>query len=404
MTAADGTTSPATGFLPAERRPRRMLAVVSRFKWQHIDYLAALAAHFDVRVVWSDEGHEGATAHALKEGMRGSDIGGIDAVGIAAVRSGLRDAIAAWEPEVVHVMYYRHERLALLARELAGDRALVVLECRDPLTTLEGALPGSAFWQREHAALDASDAQILVSRALRRYLERAHGLDLAPTSLVVPHAFPRRVAGPPAPKLSAADGRLHIALVGTVSADPESGRWYGGIIRRLVGLGLVVHSHFHEIDDASLAPYRALADELADYRLHPTVSFRDGTALSALISRYDLMGVFHELDARRNNESATLAVCMPTKAVCGWLHGAIPTVCFRHYGGLVEWIEELGIGFVLDDWQDLARVTADRAAIADATARCLTHRDRFSNESNALRIRDFVEARLASPTRQRPQP
>ena len=393
MTDAETDSADEAG--PAPHARRRLLAVVSRFKWQHIDYLAALAEHFDVHVAWSVEGHHGAVAHAVRHGMRGWELGDIAAIGITQVRSRLHAAISVCQPEIVHVMYYHHERLAVLARALAGDGALIVFECRDPLTTFHHAPRGSALWQREHDALGASDAQILVSRALRRYYERTHDLDLAPTSLIVPHAFARRTAGPPQAKLSAADGRVHVALVGTVSDDPANGRWYGTVIRRLVGLGLVVHSHFHE-DAGTLAPYRALAAELADYHLHPTVSFRDGTALSALISRYDLMGVFHELDTPAGNASATLAVCMPTKAVCGWLHGAIPVACTRHYGGLVEWIEDLGIGFVVDDVDDLARVAADRPAIAAATARCLTHRDRFSNEYHALRIRDFVETRLAA--------
>ncbi|WP_289445389.1 hypothetical protein, partial [Klebsiella pneumoniae] len=86
---------------------------------------------------------------------------------------------------------------------------------------------------------------------------------------------------------------------------------------------------------------------------------------------YDLMGVFHELEAPHHNESSTLAVCLPTKAVSGWLHGGIPVVCFPHYRGVVEWIDALGIGFVIEDWGGLERVASDSASIAAATQRCL---------------------------------
>ncbi|MGH2994345.1 MAG: hypothetical protein ACRDL1_12535, partial [Solirubrobacterales bacterium] len=241
----------------------------------------------------------------------------------------------------------------------------------------------------------ASDAQILVSEALRSYLERSHDLDLGSTSLIAPGGFARHTIAPPSPKLSARDGRVHIALAGTADGAPDHGRWYVDIIRRLVSLGLVVHSHFFEpptfdMGDLSLDAYHALARELDDYHLHPAVPHRHGTALSELVSRYDLMGVFHELEAAHHNESATLVVCLPTKAVCGWLHGGIPVVCFPHYRGVVEQIEALDIGFVIESWEDLVPIAANRRAIASATERCLACRDRFTNEWNAERIRAFV--------------
>ena len=124
---------------------------------------------------------------------------------------------------------------------------------------------------------------------------------------------------------------------------------------------------------------------------------RKGTVLSELMSRYDLMGVFHELGATHHNESATLALCMPTKAVCGWLHGGIPVVCLPHYRGVVERIEAFDIGFVIDDWGGLERVAADRAAIAAATERVLACRDQFTNERNAERIARFLEPGAAQP-------
>jgi hypothetical protein len=368
-----------------------MLAVASRFKWVQINYLAALGQHFDVYVASSGEGGLGAAQDGLREGLRGEAVGAIREVGAAEVRSRLKAVISRWQPDLVHVMYYNHDELTLMVRDIVGDDVPVVYECRDPQSTLSGAGPESAVWERERAALCASDRQIFVSQALRRYLERGHRLDLRPTSLLVPQGFGRATIAPPSPKLSAGDGRLHVALVGTADEEPDHGRWYGDIIRRLVGSGLVVHSHFWELEGRSLEPYRVLARELEDYHLHPTVGYRNSTALSKLISRYDLMGVFHELGAAHHNESATLAVCLPTKAVCGWLHGGIPVVCFPHYGGVVERIEALGIGFVVEEVEDVARIAADRTAIEQATERCLASRDRFTNEHNAGRIRSFVD-------------
>jgi hypothetical protein len=254
---------------------------------------------------------------------------------------------------------------------------------------------GSETWRIEHAALRAADARIFVSEAVRSYLEESHALDLRANSLIVPQAYAHRVITPPRPKLSADDGRTHMALVGTASDRREHGRWYGDIIERLVSLGLVVHSHFHELENVLLEPYRDLATRLDDYHFHPAVKDdRRSTRLSSVLSRYDLMGVFHELHAPQNNEAACLAMCLPCKAVCGWVHGGIPAVCFSHYAGVVEWIRRFGIGFVIEEWEDLVRVTSDRHAIRNATYRCLESRHVFTTEHNAERIHAFVEARL----------
>jgi hypothetical protein len=382
-----------------EERPR-LLAVVSRFKWVHINYLKALERHFEVRVAWSGEGGRGAAEDGIREGLRGAPIGSLREQGREAVRAALSELVAEWRPQLVHVMYYNHDELTLIARELVGEDVPLIYECRDPQTTLSGAEPGSEVWERERAALEASDAQILVSEALRSYFERCHGLDLTPSSAIIPFGFARHTIAPPSPKLSADDGRVHITLVGTADDEPGHGRWYVDIIRRLVSLGVVVHSHFFEpprfeMGDISLDAYHDLDRELDDYHFHDAVPHRDGTVLSELVSRYDLMGVFHELGAASHNESATLAVCLPTKAVCGWCLGGIPTVCFPHYRGIVERVEELGIGFVISEWEDLGGIAADRAGIDAATKRCLDTRDQFTNEHSADRVRDLAAPLLA---------
>jgi hypothetical protein len=372
-------------------RRAKVLAVVPRFKWVHIDYLAALGEHFDLRVAYAGEGGRGAAQDGIRDGIRATPIGYPPEAGKDEVRKRLAAAIDAHRPELVHVMYYNHEELTLTVRALVGPDVPVVFECRDPLTTLVGATPGDGYFQLERRALETSDRHIFISEAMRHYYERSHDLDLA-DALVIPYAFPGNTIGPPQPKLSASDGRAHIALVGTADDQPDHGRWYGDIIRSLVSQGLVVHSHFHDLEEygLSLAPYRALAEELEDYHCHPTVPHRRGTDLSDLISRYDLMGVFHELDAAEHNESATLAVCMPTKSVCGWLYGAIPVVCFPHYRGIVERIEEFDIGFVVDDIGEVGRIAADRAAVAAAGERALACRHEFTTEWTGERVRDFL--------------
>ena len=385
----------------SRHRPR-VLALVARFKWSHIDYLAALAEQVDLWVGWSGVGHAGAPERAVFEGIRAHGVGSLAVDGEATVAKNLQTLVADVQPDLVHVLYYTHERLTVLARYVLGAGLPLVWECRDPITTLEGAAPGSPAWRLEAEAIAAADGHILVSDALRRYLERSHDLDLG-AALIVPHAFAARNAGPAAAKLSAIDGRTHLALVGTADGKPGHGRYYVDVIRRLVGLGFVIHSHFHDVKGESLDPYRQLAAELDDYHQHPTVSFRDGWQLSSLTSRYDLMGVFHELDAPQHNESQTLAVCMPTKAVSGWLHGQIPVVTLPHYRGLVERIERLGIGFVVGDWQELSSLVGAWDRIASATAACAEHRAEFTHEHQVGRIARFyagmLERTAASPAR-----
>ncbi len=108
------------------------------------------------------------------------------------------------------------------------------------------------------------------------------------------------------------------------------------------------------------------------------------------------MGVFHELEAPRHNESATLAIGLTTKAVSGWLHGGIPVVCTTFYRGIAEVIEEHGIGFVVESIDDVWQVAADREGIERATAASLSIRDRFTNEHQAARIEPFYRAAVAA--------
>ncbi|MGH2993352.1 MAG: hypothetical protein ACRDL1_07420, partial [Solirubrobacterales bacterium] len=132
-------------------RPR-LLAVVARFKWVHINYLKALEEHFDLRVAWSGEGGDGAAEDGIREGLRGAPVGWIRDAGVAEVRSRLAAVISRWRPDLVHVMYYDHDDLTLIVREIVGDGVPVVYECRDPQTTLWGAEPGSEIWIRERDA------------------------------------------------------------------------------------------------------------------------------------------------------------------------------------------------------------------------------------------------------------
>lgn len=367
-----------------------MLVIASKFKLSQIEYLKAIAEHVELEIAVNGEEREGMTQLARKEGLRATPIGRL---GLGAVAARLRRLLSSFQPDVVHTMYHYNDEVTVMARDLAAAGTVIIHESRDPLTTMlpmTVLAPGADPWELERKALTASDGWIVVSHAMRRYYERSHDLDLADGTLVIPMCFCSAASvGPPQEKLSAQDGRVHIALDGSVSCDPDHGRYYGNIIRRLVEQDLVVHSHFHDTEGQGNGVYRDLAEELADYHYHETIPFHDGTRYSETVSRYDLMGVFHELEAKTFNEADLVAINMPTKALSGWLCGGIPTVSFAHYAGVAEWVRELGIGFVLNEWDDLRQIAADRAAITRATEACLEHRHRFTTEWSAERVVGF---------------
>ena len=66
-----------------------MLAVVTRFKWVHIDYLNALAEHFDLVVAYAGEGGQGAAQDGIRAGVRGVRAG------VRGIRAGARRIGAA---------------------------------------------------------------------------------------------------------------------------------------------------------------------------------------------------------------------------------------------------------------------------------------------------------------------
>ena len=374
-------------------RPR-VLVLNTRFKWTHIDYLVPLAKQVDLKVVTTREVHSGAIANARRWGL---DMTALDEATGPVWEDAIRGIIRDFRPDVIHILYYHHEEQTVAVRRIIDEgrpdepRPMIVFECRDPLTTLRPQ--GEVHTVRlERAAITAADGWIFVSDATRLSYEQLHGIDLS-AATIVPHGFAERTVGPPAPKLSAADGRIHLALVGSAKADPRVGRYYPRIIRRLCQQGVVVHSYFHP-NPAADDLHAALAAELPDYHAHAKLNHREETILSRAMSAYDLMGVFQEFDAPVENESRTMAVCMPMKAVCGWLLGGIPVVCTPHYRGLREWIDGYGMGFVIPDVDAIGSLIGRGDDIHRATRACLEHRHLLTHETQALRISRFYATLL----------
>lgn len=362
-------------------RPR-VLVVVARYERRHTNYLHALAEHADLAVAVSGEADPGSVEIARAEGLELTSVG---TIGLPKIRARLAELMTTHRPDIVHLGWFGHEQLTVLAREAAPAGTRIVFECRDPLTTLVDPTvqtTGPQPIDLERAALLAADAHVFVSKAVRDHLAALHGLDLS-AATIVPQGLAAHTLAEPAPKRSAEDGRVHVVLVGTVSADPATGRCYLPLIRRLLDLGVVVHSHFFEPHPGANDAYRALADELADYRYHDALSDREGTELSRVLSSYDLLYIAYD---DGTITSATLAVVMPAKTASAWAQGAIPVVVPRPYRGVVEWIDAYGLGFVIDRVDDLAAIVADRAAIDRATAACLAERHRFTHEAAAAQV------------------
>lgn len=357
------------------------------------DYLLALAAHAELTVAVSGEAEPNSVDAAVNEGL---DMRAIGSIGLPKIQARLGELVESRRPDVIHLMWYGHEQLTLLARAVADSGVQIIYECRDPLTTLLGhrvTSPGPQPVDLERDALRCADAHIFVSNAVRTYLENLHRLDLS-TSLIVPQGLSERTMAAPSPKRSARDGRVHVVLVGTASADVASGRCYTSLIRRLVAMGLVVHSHFFDFETGANDVYRLLDRELADYHYHDALPDRHGTELGRALSSYDLMCIAYFEGVITD---ATLAVVMPSKAAAAWVHG-LPVVTPREYRGVVEWIDDLGIGFVVDSFDDLEAIRRDRAAIERATEACLRHRASFTHEASARRVAELYRDLVARRT------
>ena len=378
-------------------RPKRkhaVLVIITRFKWTHIDYLVALGEHVDLRVLVSGEVHQGAIANGIRWWLDIRRIGSLGHGNETTIQNEIMENINDMRPDIVHVMYYYHEEITLMVRKILDIKAAesdlrtaLVFECRDPLSLLWRGESGAKALERK--ALCATNNWIFVTNATKDYYSETHGLDFS-EALIVPHGFAERTVAKPSKKLSAKDGRIHIALVGSAVTAPDDSRYYEDIIRKIVAQGFVVHSHFHPLDDVENF-YKALARKLDDYHAHPKLPHRNGTELSKAMSRYDLMGVFHDLDARQRNERAILRVCMPTKAVCGWLLGAIPVVCFREYGGLKSYIDDYGIGFTVESIEELKFMHEKWKDIKIATRRCIAMRSFFTHETQSRKISAFYD-------------
>ena len=333
-------------------RPR-MLAVVARFKWVHINYLKALEQHFDVMVAWSGEGEGGSPRTVFARACAACRSARSATSAQRRFARGSQLLSSDWQPDVVHLMYYNHDDLTLMVRELVDQTVTVVYECRDPQTTLSGQSPGRIAGTSSGRRWRQATRRSSSARRCARISSAPTASSCARLRLIVQNGFARHTIAAPSPKLSAGDGRVHIALVGTADDQPDHGRWYVDIIRRLVSAGLVVHSHFFEPPSSIWATLpRAISRIWPEnsttttfIRRCPTA--RDGAVGAGLALRPD--GRLPRAGGRGITTSPppSPSACRPRRSAAGCTE-ASRSSAYPIYRGLVEHIEAHDIGFVIE--------------------------------------------------------
>jgi hypothetical protein len=316
-----------------------------------------------------------------------------EAIDLDRFRATMRAAVESLRPDVVHCLYYYHDALTLVAREVLTalrHAAVLVYETRDPTGIHRPRLP-------EKEALHAADGYIFATRAIVDDLFARHLWEPRPHILIRQSELYADRDAPPA-KLSAADGRAHVGLMGTFSEDPDSGRHYAAYIDAFLASthDTVLHVFPHRLvsylqDGVSRHGGRLVVHwEDRPYVGNPNPSRRNYTSI---VGQLDFNLVAHVL-GRPKDEGALLRVCNPTKATSPLVLADLPVLCLPHYRGVVDIVEEYGCGYVYRGWHDLDALLNDRArwpaliAGACGAARALCH------EAQAERISQFYRALL----------
>lgn len=381
----------------------RVLFIVNRCKKNQMQYLRAIAPLCsEARAIVSYIGHRNVIDYGLLEPTAAlSSISVLhrdeireDAIDLARFRSEVRDAVANLRPDVVHCLYYYHDALTLVAREVLDElrhAAVLIYETRDPSGIHRPALP-------EEQALRASDGYIFATRAIVDDLFARYLWEPEPHLIVrQSELYADRDAYPA--KLSDADGRTHVALMGSFSEELDSGRHYAAYIDAFLSgtRNTVLHVFPH-----LLVSYLGEAASAHDGRLvvhwddrpyvgNPSPRRRNYTST---IGQLDFNLVAHVL-GRPKDEGRMLRVCNPTKATSPLVLADLPVLCLPHYGGVVDLIEEYGCGYVYRGWRDLDALLNDRTRWPPLIAAARRAATALCHEAQAERIVDFYRALYA---------
>jgi Glycosyl transferase 4-like domain len=294
----------------------------------------------------------------------------------------LRAAIDGFQPDLIH-SHNLPDILTVLALELVGDRIPVVHDIHD-LQSLRATPYLDGFDEPvdplglERAAIEGAAAVITVSPELVDVLRRLYGPSTQ--AMMVGNLALRRDRITELPPKAGSSKVPTIVYEGSLSAD---GGHYDlrDIFRSLArgGLPVVIHPARSHPD------YAALADEV------PAISYSEPLGPSALMEalpQYDLgwVGFNSTLNA------AHLDTVLPNK-LYEYLGAGLPVVTLRSHLALRRFVEQEGVGLVVESADDVAEAVQDldmarlRRVVAE-------NRDRFTFEANLGQVialyRDLV--------------
>jgi len=378
----------------------RVLFVVNRCKKNQMQYVRSIASRCsEARALVSYIGHRNVIDYGLLEPNEAlvsvrvlqPDAIRENALDLSSFRREARLAVDSMRPDVVHCLYYYHDALTLVVRDVLDELrhpAELIYETRDPSGIHRPELP-------EREALRACDGYIFATRAIVDDLFARHLWEPRPHIIIrQSELYADRDAYPA--KLSDRDGRTHVGLMGTFSEEPDSGRHYAAYIDAFLSStrNTVLHVFPHRRASYLDSGMDRHGDRLVvhgddrPYVGNPDPSRRNYTSI---VGQLDFNLVAHVL-GRPKDEARMLRVCNPTKATSPLVLADLPVLCLPHYGGVVDIVEEYGCGYVYRGWRDLDQLLNDRArwptliAAARRAARALCH------EAQAERIIAFYRA------------
>lgn len=301
----------------------------------------------------------------------------------------LSAAIDEFQPDVIH-SHNLPDVLTVLALELIGVHIPLVHDIHDlqSLRTtpyLDGFPEPVDPLELELAAIEGASALITVSSELVDVVRGRY--ELPERTLVVGNLALGRDRVPQLPEKSERDGMPTIVYEGSLASD---GGHYDlrGIFECLARDGFPVAIH-----PSRLAPdYAHLATRWPAMTCHASL---DPATLMRTLPRYDLGWV--GFNAGKN--AAHLDTVLPNK-LYEYLGAGLPVVTLRDHLALRRFVEQEGVGIVVDAVEDVAEAVREIDLVA--LRRTVAHnRDRFTFESQLGQVADLYRT-LAATARPAP--
>ncbi len=297
----------------------------------------------------------------------------------------LRAVLNDFQPDLIH-SHNLPDVLTALALELVGDDIPVVHDIHD-LQSLRHTPYRDGFPEPvdplglERAAIEGAAALITVSPELVDVLRAQY--ELPGRTLVLGNLALRRDRVVDLPERSG-EGSRTIVYEGSLSTD--GGHYDLRDLFRTVadaGVALVIHP-------SRPAPaYADLAAERRNIRCHEPL---DPATLMRTLPRYDLgwAGFNATLNA------AHLDTVLPNK-LFEYLGAGLPVVTLRDHLALRRFVEDEGVGVVLDDVADVADAVRD-LDMASLRRTVAAKRDRFTFEGQVDDVIDLYRDLVGRPT------